>query len=125
MVSIRTLTLANMYQLATLAVVAGLAWLGWRDGLSGLLLGGAITSLNFMLMRTLGARVLASTGPKAAYALALGLKFMVLLALVAVTMIYIQPNVVAFALGMGTLFVGVALSMLHQACVSGAARVSA
>ena len=120
MVSRHLLARASMIQLASVGIASvAAAWL-WPQGTSGVLLGGLVTSVNLLLMRLLTRRVLGGDGEfKAIYAVALGLKFTLLIGLITVIMTYFNPNIAAFALGMGTLFIGVGGSMLHDAYHSG------
>ena len=122
MVTARTLALASIYQLGITAVAAlGCAW-RWREGLVGVAVGGGLMALNFWLVRFLGQRAMVSAQPRLVYVLALALKFVVMLGLIALAMTLLHPNPAALAAGMLTLFLGIALAALHQALSSKAAH---
>ena len=114
MVSVRTLTLASMYQLAAVAVAAAVCALRWPEGVSGVVLGGMVMSANFAAARALAARVLRSENHKAAYAVGLSLKFVLLLVVVAGVLAAARPDVMAFGLGLTTFLVGVLSAVVHQ-----------
>ncbi|HET6343594.1 MAG TPA: ATP synthase subunit I [Myxococcota bacterium] len=107
MVSARTLRLAGLHQLAATALVSVVALAAYPDALSGVLLGGMVMAVNLGLMRYLMGKMLNSPQRRAAYALGLGLKFVVLLALITCIMTFLQPDLVGFAAGLSTFFAGV------------------
>ena len=113
MISTRTLGVANMYQLAALAAVSLIAlWLR-PEAVASILEGGLVMAVNLAAARFLATRALGSGSARMVYLLGLALKFVVLLGLVTVIMTQLQPDFLAFMLGLSTLFVGMAAAVLH------------
>jgi hypothetical protein len=116
----RFLAAANGYQLGVVAAaVLGSAWL-WPAGAVGIFAGGVLMALNFWALRTLLSKLLAKPEGRSAVILALLLatKFAAVIGLMALLVLVLGINAVALAVGLATLFLGVALGAVHCTLVA-------
>ena len=113
MISTRTLGVANLYQLAALALISLVALWAYPESVASILEGGLLMAVNLFVARFLATRALTSGSAKMVYLLGLALKFVVLLGLVTVIMTQLEPDFLAFTLGLSTLFVGMAAAVVH------------
>lgn len=114
MVTLSTLRLALLYQIAVAGVATLLSVVFWSIGTSGLFLGGLVMALNFWALNFLAARVFQNGQTKGAYVIALAFKMVLAMAVIAGILHFFHPYPVAFALGLGSLFLGIGLALLHQ-----------
>ena len=115
MPSPRYLTWVTRYQAATVILLTGACFVFWPDRALALLSGGVLMTANFWALRFFAARALLGERPKLASGLVLVLKFVAVSALMAVCLLVLKLDVLGFALGLASLFVGIALATLHQA----------
>ncbi len=111
--SMRMMSLATWYQ-AGAALVAGLVcfWL-WPAGAWGVLFVGAFAVSNFWAWQVLVRRSFGEGKPRPIYLVALGTKMLVTLGILTLIVVVLRPPALAIALGLSTLFVGLALAMAH------------
>ncbi|RYF04598.1 MAG: hypothetical protein EOO40_11055 [Deltaproteobacteria bacterium] len=113
----RVFALCAPHQAAVLAVAAAVCGSLWPQGLQGLLLGGSVALVN-----QLGSRRLAKPGgTPGRLAAALGLKSVAMVGLTTLLMAWLQPNLLAFAMGLATFFIGLTTALGHAACSQTAA----
>jgi hypothetical protein len=115
MISARTLQLASLYQIAVVLSAGLLSILFWDGAASGIFLGGLLMGANFWARRYLASKVFEPERAKPVYLIALGMKMMVALGLIALLLKIFSPHPVGFAIGMATLFMGIGLAITHQA----------
>ncbi len=111
MVPARTLHTANLYQMATLALASLFCMVWWPHGLQGLLMGGLLMVGNLSVAQFLVRKVINQGRPQPLYLVALSLKFVALLGLVAFLLYTFKPDILAFALGLCCYFIGIALAL--------------
>ncbi len=114
MVSKRVLVLASAYQLGA-TVGAGLLslWL-WPEGMTAVLFGGLLMTLNFWALRFFAAKAMGGSQPKVAYALLLAFKLVATMGLLALAILLLHLDAIGVALGLSTLFVGIGFAVAHQ-----------
>ncbi len=113
MVTPRLLTLVGMYQLVSLAGVFALVAFFWPEGMVPVAAGGTLMGGNFWLSRYLALKIIESETAKAGYALALGMKLMLVVGLMGLLVAFWELDPLFFVIGMTTLFSGVAFAMVH------------
>ena len=121
----RMLHVASVYQVGAAAAMCLIAAGVWPHGLAGVAAGGLIIMVNFWLLRRLIGRITDTDTPqgqKAAFSLVLGIKFVVLMGLIALSVTLLGADPVGLALGMASLFVAVGCAMLHTMLGASAAR---
>jgi len=112
MTSAQILRRIGGYQLISLLVLAVAAAVFRPQALIALLAGGLLMAANFHLLGVMGRRAFSGATPKLGYALLLAVKLVVVLGLMALFVLVLHLDPLAFALGLGTLFVGLAAAML-------------
>jgi hypothetical protein len=109
------LSRASWYQAASTAVFALLSLWLWPALALAIGVGGALMTANFWAMRVFLARALAGSNRRLAYGIALSVKFVVVLGLLAVLVLVLQIDPIGIAIGMMSLFVGIGLAVAHGA----------
>ena len=115
--STRLVQIASLYQAVCVAVLSLGSLFLWVDGALGVFSGGLLMAANFWALRTMLERLFFGSAPKkrkAVYAVLLATKFCAVLAAMAVLVLIIRVSALGLAIGMATLFVGVALALVHQ-----------
>ena len=108
------LHLTGRYQLGVLAILVPFAlWQAPRFGL-GVLLGGLLMALNFLLLRHLAARTFAGDRRRLLYAVALAVKLVAVMAVMAFVVLVVRVEPAGLATGLATLFLGLGAAMLHR-----------
>jgi len=121
MATLRSLTLITWYQ-AGAVLLASLASLAWSPTRAlAALVGGALMTANFWALRVLAARALLGARPKLAAGIALVAKFAVIAGAMAVCILVLHLDLLGFAIGMSSLFIGIAAATVHGAFASGVA----
>jgi hypothetical protein len=115
MATLRNLTLTSWYQAATVIFMTLVSLLLSPTRSLAVLTGGTIMVLNFLALRFFAARALLGAKPKLAAAMALIAKLFIVAGLMAFCILVMKLDVLGFAVGMSSLFVGVFLAMIHQA----------
>lgn len=113
--SLRVLHLVTVYQFATVAAFAlGSLWL-WPAGALAVSLGGVFGILNFWALRVLVQRTLAGgeRKRKVVYAIVLGSKLVVALAVMASVVLVLRVDPLGFALGLSSMFLAIAAAVGH------------
>ncbi len=100
-------------QLGCIALALLLCALLWPAGCAGVGLGGMLMWLNVQAGSYLGRRALQQGPRQGLFALALGLKFILLLAVVGLVLHGLKPHPLAFMCGLCTYFVGLGLASLQ------------
>lgn len=117
--SLRALHFVTVYQLAMVAALTlGSLWL-WPAAALAVLVGGAFGTLNFWALRLLVQRTLegGERKRKVVYAILLGSKLVVALAVMAGLMLVLRIDPLGFALGLSSMFLAVAAAVGHVALV--------
>lgn len=112
MTSAQILRRISGYQLVSLVVLALAAAVFRPHALVAVLAGGLLMAANFHLLGLLGRRAFSGSTPKLGYALLMAVKLVVVLSLMALFVLVLRLDPLAFALGLGTLFVGLAIAIL-------------
>jgi len=124
MATLRNLTLTSWYQAAAVAVMT-LAFLALSPSRAlAVLVGGTIMVANFLALRYFAAKALLGSKPKLAAGVALVVKLVVVAGLMAFCILVVKLDVLGFAVGMSSLFIGVLLAMVHLAFTPEAPRAS-
>lgn len=119
MLTSRLLTLTSWYQVGVTAVAALVSLQVWdAPRARAVLAAGAFMGANFWLSRWLGARALQADNPKMVYGLALALKHLAALAVLAVLGFVLELDPMGLAMGIATLFVAVPLALSHGLLLS-------
>ncbi len=111
----KMLNIASVYQVACVAVLSLGCLFLWPEGALGVLCGGVVMAGNFWFLRTMLARLMQAgeRKGKAAYAIALGFKFVVVAGLLGLMIVVLEIHPLGIALGMMSLFLGVGLGVVH------------
>ncbi|MBI5508527.1 MAG: hypothetical protein HY903_07225 [Deltaproteobacteria bacterium] len=115
MVSHKTLFLTSLYQLATTVVFVALSLWLWPSRALAVLAGGALLGVNFWALRYFAVKAFAGSKPKVAYALALAVKLVAMMGLMALCLSVLRLDGLGFGLGLSSLFVAIGLATAHQA----------
>ena len=118
----RTLKLAGLYQLATLALLFALALWRWPAHAVPVLTAGLLMGGNFFLLRFLTERVFAAQRGRLVYGMLLIVKLGLVMAALAALVTLLHWHPLAIGAGMSTLIVGFLLGTFHVATAQPAAR---
>lgn len=120
----RLLRLANVYQLVSAAVVAGVFALTMRAYAIPVLVGGVLMAANFYFLRMLVTKTLQPGGMRALYAVGLMIKFFAVMGIMAALLLGAKLDPVGFAIGLGSLITGIMAAMAHQSLVAQPAQAN-
>lgn len=120
----RLLRLANVYQLVSAAVVAGVFALTMRAYAIPVLVGGVLMAANFYFLRMLVTKTLQPGGMRALYAVGLMIKFFAVMGIMAALLLGAKLDPVGFAIGLGSLLTGIMAAMAHQSLVAQPAQAN-
>jgi len=112
----RMLQATTRYHLAAVGVAALVCFVTWPEGALALLTGGLLMALNFWALRVMMLRLLsdAEKRTKLLFAALLAFKLFAVMGLMAVSVLAFDLNPVGLALGLATLFVGLAFAVVHE-----------
>jgi hypothetical protein len=110
----RLLRLANLYQLVAAGLLAALMLATIPAYALPVLAGGLLMAANFYFLRMLVSRTLQPGGMRALYAIGLMLKFFAVMGIMAALLLGAKLDPVGFAIGLGSLFAGIMLAMVHS-----------
>jgi hypothetical protein len=120
--SLRFLNLTSIYQVVAVALTSLVTFVAWPAGALSVLFGGGFGAMNFYALRGMGERALSANDHRLAWVLALGLKLVTTLGVMAALVFVLELDVLGFALGLATLFVGLLAALSH---ITLAARIAA
>jgi hypothetical protein len=114
----RLLRLANLYQLVAAGILAVVMLAALPAYAIPVAAGGVLMAANFYFLRLLVSRTLQPGGMRALYAVGLMLKFFAVMGIMAALLLGAKLDPVGFAIGLGSLFLGLMLAMVHQALLA-------
>jgi hypothetical protein len=115
----RLLRLVNLYQFASALVMALGAIFIVPDRAMSVFCGGLLMGANFFALRVLIKRTLTpGSNMRALYAVGLMFKFFAVMGVMAALLIGAKLDAVGFMIGLCSLFIGVAIGMLHMSAIA-------
>ena len=120
----RLLRLANVYQLVSAAVVAGVMALTIRSYAIPVLAGGVLMAANFYSLRMLIMKTLQPGGLRALYAVGLMIKFFAVMGIMAALLLGLKLDPVGFAIGLSSLLTGLMCAMAHHSLLAQPAQAN-
>jgi hypothetical protein len=112
MVTMQFLKKASLYQCVSLLILALVTLFFWPRALVSLAAGGLLMAGNFWLLRVLVQKAFSGPRPKLIYGLVVAVKLMAVLAVMAVCILTLHLKPLPFAVGLATLFLGIAIATL-------------